>query len=386
MTDTFYRRPLPAPAIALSVPEGRRLFGESLGAGTMEGYFALAEQFHTQAEPAYCGLATLVVVLNALAIDPGRVWKGPWRWYSEELLDCCKPLEQVKAEGIAFDELACVARCNGARAEALRGDTLALSAFRTRLVDAARTPGEPHAVVAYSRAALDQTGDGHYSPIGGVNQAADLALVLDTARFKYPPHWVPIPTLWEATRRVDSATGQARGLLLFTRAEHSGTLCAVTCHVQSWGPVAQWLRTEAIERLTVELHGQNGPRGAIAALLRVLDGAPQPLARGYQLPATLPTQLGRLLEEVRSLPIYAVVDEISCGGDAGLDTSTTASLGGGQLRPEVTTLLLLALPQPLLSRLGPNHGVTLESPSAALEREVGNLRAQIQALTDGCCR
>jgi hypothetical protein len=33
------------------------------------------------------------MVLNALAIDPQRIWKGPWRWFSEELLDCCSPLE-----------------------------------------------------------------------------------------------------------------------------------------------------------------------------------------------------------------------------------------------------------------------------------------------------
>jgi hypothetical protein len=32
-------------------------------------------------------------VLNALAIDPGRTWKGPWRWFDESMLDCCEPLE-----------------------------------------------------------------------------------------------------------------------------------------------------------------------------------------------------------------------------------------------------------------------------------------------------
>ena len=32
------------------------------------------------------------MVLNALHIDPGRQWKGPWRWFHEELLDCCKDL------------------------------------------------------------------------------------------------------------------------------------------------------------------------------------------------------------------------------------------------------------------------------------------------------
>ena len=76
----FYRRSLPDSAIAFSSVEGRQIFREALALGGMEGYFALAEQFHTQAEPAFCGLGSLVVVLNALSIDPGRIWKGVWRW------------------------------------------------------------------------------------------------------------------------------------------------------------------------------------------------------------------------------------------------------------------------------------------------------------------
>lgn len=59
----------------------------------------------TQDEPAFCGLATLAMVLNALSIDPGRSWKGPWRWFNENMLDCCKPLEKVKEEGIAFKQV-----------------------------------------------------------------------------------------------------------------------------------------------------------------------------------------------------------------------------------------------------------------------------------------
>jgi hypothetical protein len=47
-----------------------------LSTGHMNCYFRLASQFRTQDEPAYCGLATLIMVLNALEIDPGRVWKG----------------------------------------------------------------------------------------------------------------------------------------------------------------------------------------------------------------------------------------------------------------------------------------------------------------------
>ena len=54
----------------------QKLFSEALGDGTMEGFFKLISYYQTQSEPAYCGLATLSMVLNALSIDPGRKWKG----------------------------------------------------------------------------------------------------------------------------------------------------------------------------------------------------------------------------------------------------------------------------------------------------------------------
>ena len=80
----------------LLIPTGKKLFSESLSQGYMECYFKLAEQFRTQDEPAFCGLTTLVMVLNSLSVDPGRVWKGPWRWYHENMLDCCVPLQVVE--------------------------------------------------------------------------------------------------------------------------------------------------------------------------------------------------------------------------------------------------------------------------------------------------
>jgi Phytochelatin synthase len=37
--------------------------------------------------------STLVISLNALAVDPRQIWKGPWRWYEESMLNCCIDLE-----------------------------------------------------------------------------------------------------------------------------------------------------------------------------------------------------------------------------------------------------------------------------------------------------
>ncbi len=61
----------------------------------MESYWHLAEQFRTQNEPAFCGLGTLTMTLNALNVDPLKTWKGPWRWFSEEMLSCCEPISKV---------------------------------------------------------------------------------------------------------------------------------------------------------------------------------------------------------------------------------------------------------------------------------------------------
>lgn len=218
---SFYRRELPPPSIAFSSAEGRALFKEALAEGTLECYFPLAEQLHTQAEPAFCGLATLVVVLNALAVDPGVVWKGPWRWYSESALECCKPAALVMMDGIDLDEFVCLARCQGVSVELTRADENAgasLESFRAAIEAHARSSGAVEAtVVSYSRKVLGQTGDGHFSPIGGYHRGRDLCLVLDTARFKYPPHWVPTASLWRAMAQVDSCTRKPRGYVRISR-------------------------------------------------------------------------------------------------------------------------------------------------------------------------
>ncbi|MCK6523194.1 phytochelatin synthase family protein [Myxococcota bacterium] len=216
---SLYRRPLPADLIDFSSPEGRRLLAESIRAGTAEAFFPLVAQLHTQAEPAWCGLGTLVTVLNALEIDPGRAWRGPWRWFGEELLDCCKSMELVRAEGLTLDEVACLARCNGADVDVHRANPNDLVSFRAALEASCRAPKGPFLVAGYGRGALGQTGDGHYSPLAAWHPGEDRVLILDVARFKYPPHWAPVEALWRAMGTIDKATSSPRGWLQLRRAE-----------------------------------------------------------------------------------------------------------------------------------------------------------------------
>ncbi|CAL4958891.1 unnamed protein product [Urochloa decumbens] len=251
---SLYRRVLPSPpAVDFASPEGKRLFAEALAAGTMEGFFPLVSCFQTQSEPAFCGLASLAVVLNALSIDPGRRWKGPWRWFDESMLDCCEPLDKVKAEGITFGKVACLARCSGANVQSFRANRATIDDLRRHLVRCVSSQ-DCHLIASYHRQAFKQTGTGHFSPIGGYHAGQDMALILDVARFKYPPHWVPLQLLWEAMNMTDDSTGLLRGFMLISRKTAApSSLYTVSCRDENWKSMAKY----CAEDLPNLLKGEN---------------------------------------------------------------------------------------------------------------------------------
>jgi glutathione gamma-glutamylcysteinyltransferase len=350
MSETLYRRPLPGDAIAFASPAGRQLFAEALAGGGLDGYFLLAEQFHTQSEPAFCGLGSLVVALNALAIDPGRLWKGPWRWFSEELLDCCVSLDEIRRRGLDLDELACLARCNGADVELHRADAENLAAWRDALALAAR--GEAVVIASYDRGALDQTGTGHFSPIGGYHAARDLALVLDVARFKYPPHWESAQRLWSAMQPVDPATGRSRGWMTLKRRAVGVALgFSLRCDGEGWQGLASRLE-RTIDAL--------GPVSDLAELARAV--APLTSSLSMRTPTTAAHQDGLVAAQaaVRELAVFPVVE---------------AAVGAN--RAIAVTILLLAI----ADRLSPALQAELASGAdPALAAELSNLRAQLSAV------
>ena len=369
----FYRRPLPEGLIPFSSAEGRQVFREALLEGGMEGYFRIAEQLHTQAEPAFCGLGTLVVVLNALSIDPGRLWKGPWRWFGEELLDCCRPLDTVKREGITMSQFACLARCNGARVRSYPAEASTISELRYHVRAASSAPGGVHVVAAYSRKALGQSGDGHYSPIGGYHRARDLALILDVARFKYPPHWAPLPVVWEAMQPEDPATQRPRGYFVLSRADERPPICCALEDPGSWARLEE-LVIEAFREVVASPPSLAALVGKLAAripedVLPVLAPAsPGALGDGSREREALD-----LFEEVRATRMFELVR-----GAVGLSGRSA----------ELATILLLSLPGELSAALPESVSAELEamrSPEALSPRvhaEVLRVRAQLTAIDD----
>lgn len=264
----MHKRPLPSTCITLASTEGQQRFTQALLSAHARTFFALVSSVDTQAEPAFCGLSSITVTLNALNVDPLRTSLGPWRFWRESLLQCCVDFDSVRQRGISLKQAAYLARCNGAatkmryalsdtvqyapdatvedgwsecsRCEAFRtlrrassdaqaalalqeewhsiGGEGTIDEFRKDVIESCthlvcEDAGTPDSVViaSYSRAVLGQTGSGHFSPIGAYDDSTDSVLILDTARFKYPAHWVNTELLFHSMTEVDESTGKQRG-------------------------------------------------------------------------------------------------------------------------------------------------------------------------------
>jgi glutathione gamma-glutamylcysteinyltransferase len=386
IANSFYRRPLPETLVPFSSTEGKKLFREALHLGYLEGYFALAEQFVSQSDPAYCGLATLSMCLNALNIDPNRLWKGPWRWFAEDMLDCCTPLEVVKKRGITFTEFACLARCNGATVLSFRGDESSLEHFRNSIKEATSQHGLILAS-SYSRQALGQTGQGHYSPIGGYHPGKDLALVLDVARFKYAPHWVPVEVLWKSVCELDQDTHRPRGYYLLSRSidHRPPTVCRITSK-STWSSVARHMvlclvqkgNPQTADELVEEIVQQLPPEAS-----QVLRVYPEELQD--RLSREHADAVNKFFGEISQTQMYKIARSVL--GRMG-DTPFHGQPYGG----EILTVLLLACPSQLFGTLAPQvrehlaQVRSLDTLPTEVRSEIMQIREQMFQVIKSSCK
>ena len=167
------------------------------------------------------------MALNTLRIDPHRIWKGAWRWWSEDLLEGID-VKSVDDKGICLEEFGNLARRNGAAFLEFYYDATRTShrigekrfarpeTFRYCLLASSRRTGL-YLILNQSRQALGQTGTGHYMPVGGVNLSRQQALCFDVARYKYPPYWCSVPLLYDSIKLKDSSSGLSRGFGLIAR-------------------------------------------------------------------------------------------------------------------------------------------------------------------------
>ncbi len=203
-----------ASLVPLTSREGQLLLRDS---SARADYIALTTHFVTQKNPAFCGVATMAMVLNALPI-PAPIapeWQQPY--YTQEnalnaATEAIIPRQTIARQGLTLAELEGLFESHPVEATRYHGSDVSLSEFRTILTRNLSEPGN-YVVINYLRRTISQERGGHISPVAAYDARSDRFLILDVSRYKYPPVWVEAERLWEAIRTTDSVSGKTRGFL-----------------------------------------------------------------------------------------------------------------------------------------------------------------------------
>lgn len=198
---------LPDGLIALQSAAGQRLLA---GSGFDADYEKLSRHFEPQARPAFCGVASAVVVLNALRSPHARLTQSS---FFTDATDEVRSSLRVTIGGMTLEQLAGLLRAHGAEATVFHAADADLDTFRRVAQMNLHTAGD-FLLANYQRASLGQGEMGHISPVAAYDAGTDRLLVLDVAAYKYPPVWVSTEALWKAMNTVDTASGRSRGFIV----------------------------------------------------------------------------------------------------------------------------------------------------------------------------
>ncbi|MGZ3478558.1 MAG: phytochelatin synthase family protein, partial [Polyangiales bacterium] len=151
---------VPEPLVALDTPEGEKLLAES---NARVDFFRLMDSFVTQERGSYCGIASAVIVLNALPIPAPETEVG--KQFTQTNFFGAETRKVYTAEaaargGVTIDQLGDLLQTHPAKAEVVHASDITLEEMRTRFAKNLATEGD-YVIVNYDRAGVGQETLGH---------------------------------------------------------------------------------------------------------------------------------------------------------------------------------------------------------------------------------
>jgi hypothetical protein len=216
-----------------------------------EDFFQLAQTYQPQINPVYCGVASSVIVLNALRLQKGGTpsqaqlevqappalggKRLPFPSYSQltflnEETEPVKPRQLVELRNVtkdnendkaAFDPGLTLAQLEGllkvykahvqleyAADENVERGTRSFRKILKRVLS------EPNRflIVNFKGTAMGAPTAGHITPVGAYDRHSDSVLLLDVASHRNPWYWVPVRHLYQAMHTRDGV--RYRGYLV----------------------------------------------------------------------------------------------------------------------------------------------------------------------------
>lgn len=205
---------IPEDISSLDSPMGQSYFQNSQH---KQAYWKLSEHFVGEAYGTYCGIASAVMLLNSLDIDPPQDPDHPgfYQWTQKNILNRhvkqVIPIKQLNQYGLSLRQEALLLAQFPLDVNYYYGYEIKLNSFRQLAIKAVSSYNQG-IIVHFSRPSLHQAGRGHFSPLAAYDQNSDRFLLMDVAPYKYPPVWVKTKELWQAMR----AEGHRRGFIIAT--------------------------------------------------------------------------------------------------------------------------------------------------------------------------
>jgi hypothetical protein len=209
--------PLPQNLINLNSSQGSALLQDS---EALQSYWPLSIQFVTQKNQAFCGVASIVMVLNALGVPaPTTPEFDPYKTFTQDNVftpatEKVLPQETLRKIGMTLDQIGGFISTYGVKAEVHHASDSSVADFRRLAKDYLSSPNR-HVIVNYLRKTIGQEKGGHISPLAAYDADTDRFLLLDVARYKYPPVWISASELFAAMNTTDSDNqNRTRGFVL----------------------------------------------------------------------------------------------------------------------------------------------------------------------------
>jgi hypothetical protein len=215
---------LPSNLIDLRSPQGEALLLET---HALDAYFPISIAFETQKNQAYCGVASIVMVLNAIrAPAPTTPEYQPYTVFTQDNVlndktDAILPRGVLARQGMTLDQLGQILSLYPLNIDVRHAAPSGLDEFR-KAASGYLASKDHFVLVNFLRKALGEEIGGHISPLAAYDEKADRFLILDVARYKYPPVWVSASDLFDAMNTTDAANeNKTRGYVLITRGGQS---------------------------------------------------------------------------------------------------------------------------------------------------------------------
>lgn len=202
--------------LSMKLPEGLKRLKNS---EHKADYWILSAHFATQVTQSLCSVATGATILNALGVKrPIDPIYDPYPYFTQtnyfnDEVTKIRTRDLTLKEGMTLQMATKAMRIHGGDAEAFHAEDVTLEQFRKTAVENLRTPGN-FIVVNYQRLNIGQPKGAHFSPLGAYDTKTDTFLIMDVARYKFPPVWVRAEDLFAAMNTQDTEVPKSRGYIV----------------------------------------------------------------------------------------------------------------------------------------------------------------------------